>query len=77
MGYELLLVSNLQILSTMNMIKKCLYVALSTFVLIAMTSCEPSGLNKEDVFITASDSTIEQIIMAECAQYNQGDSSYT
>lgn len=56
--------------------KYILYFVLSTFGLF-LASCEPRGLNKEDVFITASDSTIEQIIMAECAQYNQGDSSYT
>ena len=38
----------------MKTIKNPLYVVLGTIVLIAMTSCEPRGLEKEDVFVEES-----------------------
>ena len=36
----------------MNMIKKCLYLAFGTFVLIAMTSCEATEPEKGILFIS-------------------------
>ena len=44
------------------MIKKCLYVVLSTFVLLAMTSCEPSEPARDVLFISEAeaDALIEE-----------------
>jgi len=47
----------------MNMIKNSLYFVLCTFVLVAMTSCEPRALTEKDVFI--ADSTLTDILNAE------------
>lgn len=47
----------------MNMIKNSLYFVLCTFVLVAMTSCEPRALTEKDVF--TADSTLTDILNAE------------
>ena len=67
MGYELLLIIHLQILSAMNMIKNPLYLVLSTFVLLFMASCEPSPITPESCY-TLEDN-LEAILEAENPDY--------
>lgn len=47
----------------MKTIKNPLYLVLGTFVLIAMNSCEPRGLEKEDVFV--EDAKLSEILADE------------
>ena len=58
----------------MNMIKNSLYAVLSTFVLIAMTSCEPTEPAKDVLFITEAEA--EEII-AEGHLYSLNDFMHT
>lgn len=58
----------------MNMIKNSLYAVLSTFVLIAMTSCEPTEPAKDVLFITEAEA--EEII-TEGHLYSLNDFMHT
>lgn len=58
----------------MNMIKNSVYAVLSTFVLIAMTSCEPTEPAKDVLFITEAEA--EEII-AEGHLYSLNDFMHT
>ena len=52
----------------MNTIKNPLYYVLCTFVLIALSSCEPKALTEEDVFVSPNEDAITAMLNEECPQ---------